>query len=70
MSLEHSRKLIKEIADHKEADEYINGLLKDPEMRADMERAEHQSKWDSLTEDRGTLQQKSPEPEKERELER
>jgi hypothetical protein len=63
MSLEHSRKLIHELAAQREADDYINGLLKDPEMRADMERAA--SKWDSLTVDMGIVQQKVPEPEKE-----
>ena len=34
MSLDHSRKLIEEIAGRKEADEYVSGLLKDPDMRA------------------------------------
>lgn len=55
MSLEHSRKLIKEIADRKQADGYINGLLEDPEMRADIERAEQQSKWEELSKDIGTI---------------
>jgi hypothetical protein len=43
MSIENSAKLIKEIADRKEADDYIEGLLKDPAMRADMERAERET---------------------------
>ena len=67
MSLEHSRKLIHDIAATREAEDYINGLLKDPEMRAEAEAAEHRSKWDSLTEDIGTVPQ-LPEPEKEMEM--
>lgn len=63
MSLEHSRTLIKEIADRKEADSYFEELLKDPEMRADMERAA--SKWDALTQDTGTIA-----PASEQEIER
>jgi hypothetical protein len=57
MSLEHSRKVIADIATTREADDYTEGLLKDAEMRADMERAEQPNKWDSLTENLGTLQQ-------------
>lgn len=65
MSLEHSRKLIHELAAQREADDYINGLLKDPEMRADMERAA--SKWDTLMNDSGTIAPDPPQPEMERE---
>lgn len=43
MSLENSRKLIHDIAAQREADDYIEGLLKDPAMRGDMERAAEQS---------------------------
>lgn len=67
MSLEHSRKLIQDIAATREADDYIGGLLKEPEMRSDAEREEHQSKWDSLTKEMGTVQQNLPEPENEME---
>ena len=66
MSLDHSRKLIEEIAGRKEADEYVSGLLKDPDMRADMEGAAA-SKWDSLTEERGVITSAQAEPELERE---
>lgn len=65
MSLEHSRKLIHDIAATREAEDYVNGLLKDPEMRSDAERAS--SKWDSFTKDMGTIQQQLQEPEKEME---
>ena len=68
MSLEHSQKLINEIADRKEADEYMDGLLKAPEMRADMEQAERQSKWEDLSKDIGAIQQ--PAPPQEQEIER
>ena len=64
MSLEHSRKLIKDIADRKEADEYVSGLLKDPDMQA-MEGAAA-SKWDSLMQERGMITPAQPEPELER----
>ena len=60
MSLEYSRNLINEIAGKKEAEEYINGLLKDPDMQANMEQA---NKWDSLTEERGMITPAQPEPE-------
>ncbi len=43
MSIENSAKLIKEIADRREADDFFEGLLKDPEMRADMERTEREA---------------------------
>lgn len=66
MSLEHSQKLINEIADRQEAEGYINGLLKDPEIRADMERAEQQGKWEELSKDIGTIQQPAQEQEMER----
>ena len=68
MSLEHSQKLINEIADRKEADGYINGLLKVPEMWADMERAEQQSMWEDLSKDISPIQQ--PAPAQEQEMER
>lgn len=45
MSLEHSRKLIKEIADRKEADAYFEGM----------------SKWDGLSQEQGTLAPEPPE---------
>ena len=65
MSLEYSRNLINEIAGKKEAEDYINGLLKDPDMQADMEGAAA-SKWDSLTEERGMMTPAQSEPELER----
>ena len=68
MSLEHSQKLINEIADRKEADGYIDGLLKDPAIRADMEQAQQQGKWEELSKDIGTIQQ--PAPAQEQEMER
>jgi hypothetical protein len=66
MSLGYSRNLINEIAGRKEAEEYINGLLKDPDMQADMESAAA-SKWDGLTQERGMIAPAQPEPELERE---
>ncbi len=68
MSLEHSRKLIKEIADRREAEDYIEGLLKDPEVRA--EAAETSSKWDTLTQDTGIIAPEPPQPNREIEMER
>lgn len=68
MSLDYSRKLIEEIAGRKEADEYVSGLLKDPDMRADMERAEQQAtKWDALTQEPGMIAPEQSQPEMERE---
>ena len=46
--------------------EYINGLLKDPDMQADMESAAA-STWDGLTQERGMIAPAHPEPELERE---
>lgn len=43
MAIEDSSKLIKEMNDQHEAEDYINGLLKDPAMKADMERAQLQT---------------------------
>lgn len=65
MSLEHSRKLIHEIAATREADDYVEGLLKDPEMRADMELAN--SKWDALVKDIGIIAVEPTQQEMERE---
>ena len=65
MSLEHSRNLIHDIAITREAEDYIEGLLKDPEMRADMEQAA--SKWDALMKDSDTIAPEPPPPEMERE---
>ena len=64
MSLEYSRKLIEEIAGRKEADEYVSGLLKDPDMRA-MEGAAA-SKWDSLMQEPGMIHPEQAQPEMER----
>ena len=66
MSLEHSRKLIHDIAATREAEDYIEGLLKDPEMRADMERAA--SKWDALMKDSDTIAP-DPQPSQQTEIE-
>lgn len=55
MALDHSYNLIKEMV----ADDYINGLLKDPEMRADMGKAAEPSKWDAVSTEAGVL---PPEP--------
>ena len=65
MAIEDSRNLIKQMV----ADEYINGLLKDPNMRADMERAEP-TKWDSLiqAQDSPSMQPEPPQLEMELEL--
>lgn len=49
MSLEHSRKLIKEIADRKEADTYFEGM----------------SKWDALSTEKSIIQPEEPTPETE-----
>lgn len=74
MSLEHSRKLVHDIAAQREAEDYIEGLLKDPDMRADMERAETAaakgSKWEQLMKDSGTIATESPQPSRESEIER
>lgn len=67
MSLEHSSKLIKEIADRKEAEAYEQGLLKDPDMRADMERSEQGNKWDSLMQETGMIAPERSQPEREME---
>lgn len=67
MSLEHSRKLIHDIAAAREAEDYIEGLLKDPDMRADMERAA--SKWDALMKDTDTIAPDPLQPARETELE-
>ena len=67
MSLEYSRELIKGIADRKEAEAYIDGLLTDTDMRADMERSEQGSKWDGLTQERGLVDHEPPQPEREME---
>lgn len=64
MSLDHSRQLISDMV----ADDYFKELLKDPDMRADMERSEQGSKWDTLSEEKGILTPEAAEPE--RELER
>ncbi len=69
MSLEYSRKLIEEIAGRKEADEYVSGLLKAPDMRADMEGAAA-SKWDGLAQEKGIIEPEQSEPSVETELER
>jgi len=68
MSLENSRKLINDIAAQNEAGDYIEGLLKDPEMRALAEAAEQQtpSKWDALTRDTHTIPPKLSQEEIER----
>ena len=68
MSLQHSRTLIKEIADRKEVDSYFEELLKDPDMRADMEQeAAKPNKWDALMQDLGTVQPEPTAPAKEME---
>lgn len=67
MSLDHSRKLIHDIAAQREAEDYIEGLLKDPEMRADMEQAA--SKWDVLMKDTNIITSE-PDPSRETEIER
>lgn len=54
MSLEHSRKLIKEIADRKEADAYFEGM----------------SKWDAVAQEKGIIEREQQEPSAETELER
>ncbi len=61
MSLEHSRKLIHDIATIREADDYINGLLKNHEIRVDVERAD--SKWDVLMKDADTIAPERSQPE-------
>ncbi len=68
MSVDHSHKLIHEIAAQREADDYVEGLLKDPAMRGDMERAA--SKWDSLMKDTDTIAPAPPPPSRETEIER
>lgn len=73
MSLEHSHKIIKDIADRREADAYFEELLKDPAMRADMERAEAeaagQDKWDALMKEGGIVAPE-PQPSQQTEIER
>lgn len=48
MGSEFSRKLIADIATEREADDYINGLLKDPDMQADMQKTEHAAVQDEI----------------------
>lgn len=48
MSSEYSRKVIADIAAEREADDYINGLLKDPAMQADMEKAQRDAVQDEI----------------------
>jgi len=67
MSLADSRKLIYDIASQREAEAYEQGLLKDPDMRADMERSEAASKWEGLSQEEGIIE---PEAEPETEMER
>jgi hypothetical protein len=40
-----------ELARDREAEDCISGLLKDPGMRADIERSEQASKWDALSQE-------------------
>ncbi len=54
MSVEHSRKLIKEIADRKEANAYFEGM----------------NKWDGLAQEKGIIEPEQQEPRVETELER
>lgn len=54
MSLEHSRQLIKEIADRKEANAYFEGM----------------NKWDGLAQEKGMIVPEPTEPSAETELER
>lgn len=49
MSLEHSRKLINEIADRKEADAYFEGM----------------SKWDAVAQEKGIIEREEPKVETE-----
>ncbi len=49
MSLEHSRQLIKEIADRKEADAHFEGM----------------SKWDAVAQEKGIIEPEEPTPETE-----
>lgn len=46
MAIEDSYKVIHQLA----ADDYINGLLKDPAMQADMERAAEPTSWAQASE--------------------
>ncbi len=48
MGSDNSRKVIAEIAAEREADDYINGLLKDPAMQADMEKAQRDAVQDEI----------------------
>jgi len=66
MAIENSYNLIKDLNDQHTAEEYIEGLLKDPEMQADMERAEQPDKWSDITQDMGAVQPPAPEMERER----
>ena len=45
MSIQNSHELIKQMV----AEDYINGLLKEPEMRANMEQAEQPSMWGAVS---------------------
>lgn len=51
MSLEHSRKLIYDIASQREADAHFEGM----------------SKWDALSQDKGIIEPEPPQPEREME---
>lgn len=70
MSVEHSRKLIHDIAATREADDYIEGLLKGAEMWAMAEAAEATGKWDTLTQHTGTIVSDTPQPTQDNEIER
>lgn len=68
MAIENAYKLIDDMnnrAEAKELDRLFEDMLKDPEMRADMERAA--SKWDTLMNDSGTIAPEPPQPDMERE---
>jgi|JI10StandDraft_1071094.scaffolds.fasta_scaffold955614_3 hypothetical protein len=70
MSSEYSRKVIADIATEREADDYINGLLKDPDMQADMQKAEPDAaSWKDAMQELGEEFQQ-PQSTSDRELER
>jgi hypothetical protein len=67
MAIEKAYKLIDEMNDRAEAvelDRMFEDILKDPEMRADMERAA--GKWEALMNDEGTIAPAPSQPEMER----
>lgn len=66
MALQDSDKLFKAMNDRSDADDYINGLLKDPAMQVDMEQAAQPVTWQQAAEGIEPVGQREPNGELER----